>query len=62
MDEEKFLYTLSPMSDEEIINLAKGKEVLNEGNYFLRAKEPKPIAGGLYDPAIFGRIGSCSYG
>ena len=50
------------MTDDDIIAQAKGKEVLNEGNYFLRAKEPKPIAGGLYDPAIFGRIGRCECG
>ena len=62
MDDEKYLYTLSPMTDDDIIAQAKGKEVLNEGNYFLRAKEPKPIAGGLYDPAIFGRIGRCECG
>lgn len=58
-DDVKF--TLTTMTDDDIVRQAGGKQVQNAENYFLRG-EPKPYAGGLFDPAIFGKMKSCTCG
>ena len=61
-DESKILYTLSPLTDEEIIKLAESKEVRNDEDVDLSLGVVRGKSGGLYDPAIFGRKRSCICG
>ena len=52
-------FTLTPLTDKDIINLAKGKEVLNNKDLSLNFEQDTPERGGLYDPAIFGMAKRC---
>lgn len=61
--EDKTLFTLTPLTDKDIIKLAKGKEVLNNRDLKLNVGGKVPEeSGGLYDPAIFGSPKQCKCG
>ena len=61
---DETLFTLKVMTDEDIIRQSEGKEVLNAGDYNLKGKDPdgRPIPGGLFDYAIFGKVKTCFCG
>lgn len=58
------MFTLNTMTDADIIAQAGGKEVLNAKDYNLKGKDAdgRPISGGLFDPAIFGKVKVCTCG
>lgn len=58
------LFTLSTMTDADIIAQANGKEVLNAKDYNLKGRnaDERAISGGLFDPAIFGKVKVCTCG
>lgn len=60
---DKVLFTLTPLTDKDIIRLSKGREVLNNKDLKLDVKSKIPEeSGGLYDPAIFGQNKVCKCG
>ena len=60
---DEVLFTLTPLTDKDIIRLSKGREVLNNKDLKLDVKSKIPEeSGGLYDPAIFGQSKVCKCG
>ena len=62
MPSEDTLFTLTPMTDSDIMRLSKGKEVLNNRDYNLKTLDRHAVPGGLFDPTIFGKYKRCVCG